>query len=258
MTPDEWEEFLRLNSEIEKSEGERILREIQNVRTSLHIVTTNYQELLQLLQALQKPELIPELIGNVPGRGKLRLPAFEEISRRLFNFLAAAFSLVDHTRRHRRKLYGTSSFGREVDDEINRRFALNSDHLIAQGLRNYALHVTILPQSIVVTFGEKMSTPNTAFNLHVESLLAWDGWTTQQRKAIQGLGENLELGPYTSRYFDLINSFYEWLWKRQSIVHQADIEATNRLRDRARELYLIDMQEVDKAAGDLNAENSDT
>jgi hypothetical protein len=50
------------------------------------------------------------------------------------------------------------------------------------------------------------------------------------------IGKSIDIRQFVERYFSKIESFYEWLWRRQSEIHAKEIEATNQLILRARAL----------------------
>ena len=145
-----FDDFLKLISEIEQSEGERVYREIDKVKASVRLVKRNYDDLVNFLNAFGRQETIP-IIWDEKNRD-LRLRAIEEVDRLLHNFLASAFTLVDHVRRHRTHLYRDHSFNAEIDTKIHTRVLSHPHHRIAQGLRDYCIHVSLAPVSINLSF----------------------------------------------------------------------------------------------------------
>ena len=105
-------------------------------------MSRNKDELVTAIQRLTSEDAIAKT-WPMNRRAELHF-ATEEVLRRLHNFLAAAFGLVDHMRVHKRRYLGTD-FDAEIQREINTRFASDDDHLIAQNLRVIALHYRTLP-----------------------------------------------------------------------------------------------------------------
>lgn len=232
MKPEHIEEFRQLIEQIETSPGEIILNEISLIQYSLRLVARNRDELVRVLSALESPKAIP-LIWDVKKRNELQA-GMEEVARTLHNFLSSAFSLVDHARNHTRRLYQGTEFAKEIQAEIDSRFIKDPDHNIADDLRNYVLHVRFPPVTANLHVEGQNSEPESTFQLSVAEMLKWDGWNATSRKALSGMGEGLVLLPFVNRYFEKIESFYKWLWNRQSELHEKEIEATNKLRARAK------------------------
>jgi hypothetical protein len=63
-----------------------------------------------------------------------------EVTRLLHNFVAAAFSLVDHARRFFGKHYKDAKSFPDYEDEVKRRFTEDPLCQFVQGLRNYFIH----------------------------------------------------------------------------------------------------------------------
>jgi hypothetical protein len=235
-----FEELQRLINEIEQSEGERILREILNMQASLRLVRRNYQELVRTIEALQQEKAT--LILHDIAKKEVLQEAFEVILTRLHNFLAAAFNLVDHMRRHRKHLYAGHEFNKEIDTKLHGCILSKTHHKVAQGLRNYCLHVSLPPIASRVVIGrdqleEPLQFKESVFHLPSHSLLSWDGWTTEARAELNRMPNGLAILPFATEYFQQVEGFYAWLWGRQAEVHKAQLDATNTLKDKARSIY---------------------
>lgn len=235
-----FEELQKFINEIKQSNGERIFREILNMQASLRLVRRNYQELVRTIEALQQ-EKATLTLHDITKRDALE-EAFEVILTRLHNFLAAAFSLVDHMRRHREHLYADHEFNTEIGAELQGRILSRPQHKVAQGLRNYCLHVSLPPIASRVVIGrEQLEAPlqfkESVFHLPTHSLLSWDGWTTEARAELSRMPNGLVILPFATEYFQQVEDFYTWLWGRQAEVHRKQLDATNALKDKARSLY---------------------
>ena len=239
-TPERFRELQQFIGEIEQSEGERILREILNMQASLRLVRRNYQELVQTIEALQQ-EKATLILHDITKRNVLD-EAFDVILTRLHNFLAAAFSLVDHMRRHREHLYAGQQFNKEIDTELQSRIFSKPHHKVAQGLRSYCLHVSLPPIASRVVIGrDQLEAPlqfkEAVFHLPSDSLLSWDGWTPEAKAELSGLPNGLAILSFATEYFQQVEGFYTWLWSRQAQVHKAQLDTTNALKDKARSVY---------------------
>ena len=235
-----FEELQRLTKEIQQSEGERIGQAILNMQASLRLVDRNYQELVRPIKALQQEKAT--LMLHDITKGEELNEAFEIIITRLHNFLAAAFSLVDHMRRHRKHLYAGHEFNKEIEKELQARILSRPHHTIVQGLRRYSLHVALLPiASHIVVARDQKETPlqfkESVFQLPSRLLLRWDGWTREARAELGRMPNGLAVLPFVTEYFEQVKGFYTWLWGRQAEVHKAQLDTTSALRDRALSIY---------------------
>ena len=232
MEPEKWEEFQKLIKEIENSLGQKIIEEVDGLKRGLRMVKRNKDELIKVAQVLKQPKAIPKLWA-VDQRNVLHT-LMEEVGRLLHNFLSSAFSLVDYMRSHRKHLYLNSEFNQEIEAEIQKRFINDDDHLIAQGLRNYIIHVGLPPVGATLHYVAGDKDFNSAFNMSIESLLKWDEWSGNQKQALARIGDTIDIILFAERYFTKVESFYLWLWSRQEEIHKKEIDDANQLRERAR------------------------
>jgi hypothetical protein len=235
-----FEEFQALANEIEQSEGERIFREIRSMQASLGLVGRNYKELVQTLESFQE-EKATLMLHDITKKDALH-EAFEIIQTRLHNFLAAAFSLVEHMRRHRNHLYADHEFDKKIGEELRRRILGRPHHKLAQGLRNYCLHLSLPPIASRVRIGRDhadapLQFSESVFHIPSDALLSWDGWKPEARAELRRMPDGIALLPFATEYFQQIECFYTWLWGRQGDLHKAQLDATNALRDKARSMY---------------------
>ncbi len=169
MEPEKWEEFKKLIEEIEHSPGQKIIEEVDGLKRGLRMVKRNRDELIKALQLLKQLEVAPKL-WSLSRRDSLHA-LMEEVGRLLHNFLSSAFSLVDYMRIHRKHLYLSSEFNQEIEAEIQKRFINDDDHLIAQGLRNYIMHISFPPVGATLHYVDGDKDFDSNFNISIESLL---------------------------------------------------------------------------------------
>jgi len=231
---------MNLMEEIQNSPGQDVLGEIQRMQRSLNLVFGNKSSLVRVLERLQSPDVSEELAQEARRDDSNR--AMDEVARLLHNFLTSAYSLVDHMRHHRSRLYVGTEFEQRIKQEIASRFTNDDHHIITQGLRNYVLHFGIAPIQTHFTFkptgrvvGEGNITSN--YSLPIEVLLHCEEWKAHQRDALSRIGERLEILAFVETYFAKVESFYQWLWENQAVIHAEEIESSNKLRDRARTMY---------------------
>ncbi len=226
-------ELKRLTSELRDSPGFKVHSEISNNKRSLRILSRDLDELTQSLAVLKK-QAVAGPSGATNESPSLAL-ALEELARRLESFLSSAYDLIDYTRRYCRKLYEKTDYAREIQSEIDRRFIFETDYKLAQGLRSVSAHVDSLQSSLSpLRSNEEREAP---FRTQVKQLLTWDEWNDNQRRMLEAMKEDLDVQEFAERYFRKIESFYSWLWKRQSEIHSEDLRQAEELRLRAKEAY---------------------
>jgi hypothetical protein len=150
------------------------------------------------------------------------------------NFFASSSGLVDHARRQRFSFDDEPEFDEEIQEQIERRFAKDGDHNIANGLHNYSLHHGILPITAdlkVIQRGVEIKSDG--FKLSTNELLKWDRWTTKERTILARMGKTIDVGELAIRYFSKVEKFYIWLWGRLFEIHATEIMTTNALRAKA-------------------------
>lgn len=232
MKPEKWEEFKKLIEEIENSPGQKIIDEVDRLKRGLRMVKRNKDELIKLLQVLKHPKVVPKL-WSIDQRDTLHA-LMEEVGRLLYNFLSSVFSLIDYMRSHRKHLYLNSEFDQEIEAEIQKRFIDDDDHIIAQGLRNFILHVGFPPVGATLRYVAGEEDYTSTFNMSIESLLEWREWSGKQKQALAHMGNGIDIFSFVERYFEKLESFYIWLWSRQEEIHKKEIDDVNQLRKRAR------------------------
>jgi len=222
---------------IQNAPEQKIIQEIDSLKWSYRIFHGNYKQLLDFLKVLEdKPQTM--VLWDVKRRKDL-VTVFEEVGRLLFNYLASAFMLIDHTRRHVDCMYSTSkysAFKTDYEKEIELRFVNNDNHQLAQGLRNYIQHRKLPSVGSTIHYNQKTGL-NKAFMISIPSLLEWDGWSVKDRKILTGKGDTLPLRDFIQQYFQQVEAFYQWLGKNQVKLHQEDYDRLNQLRREARTAF---------------------
>ena len=230
VKPDE--ELSLLIEEIRSSKGQQVMDEVARLQASVRLVGRNKVELIRALEVLKQDDLILQLYAET--NRPILTGVIEDVGRLSANFLASAFSLVDHARRHDLSLHDDPEFGEEIREQIEQRFAKDDDHNIANGLRNYSLHHGILPITAELkVIQQGIEIRSDGFKLSTNELLKWDRWTTKERAILARMGKTIDVGELTIRYFSKVERFYTWLWGRQFEIHATEIMTTNALRAKA-------------------------
>jgi hypothetical protein len=147
----------------------------------------------------------------------------KEVSRQLHNFLAAAMTIVDHTRVLMNEHYTETDIYKEFRARTANEFTNNSLTRFIQDLRNYTIHRGLpLPSEV----GGPPETKR--MRLHVPTLLEWGGWKSEAKSYLAASGEYIELLPLVVSYTKLIRQFQEGLDDLLWEHHMADWGQTAR------------------------------
>lgn len=230
VKPDE--ELSLLIEEIRSSKGQQVMDEVARLQASVRLAGRNKVELIRALEVLKQDDLILQLYAE--ANRPILTGVIEDVGRLSANFLASAFSLVDYARRNDLSLDDKPEFDEEIREQVEKRFAKDDDHNIANGLRNYLLHHGILPITAelkVIQQGVEIRPDG--FKLSTDELLKWDRWTTKERTILAKMGKTIDVGELANRYFSKVERFYIWLWGHLFEMHATEIMITNALRANA-------------------------
>ncbi|MBR0748233.1 hypothetical protein JQ582_30305 [Bradyrhizobium japonicum] len=195
---------------------------------SRDIFRGNTNQLLNLLASLTDPLEYSALLAAKDLEKSHEV--MREVSRLFHNFLAAAMTLVDHTRVFVDEYYLGTQVKREFSDRVNRTFANNPLTRFVQDLRNYMVHRGLPPVQRHLTVqpveGGKLgeTTAETGFQLSTADLLEWTGWKSDAKKYLAEAGMSIELLPLISRYRILIETFHNEFDDLLREHHKADLE----------------------------------
>jgi len=186
---------------------------------SLHNFFGNHSDLEGILAELGDPERFLSLWKDQP-----RLDAmWAETHRFTHNWLAAAFSLVDHCRRltsDNRLLHEVVRT--EYVSRIKDEFDEDPLHRFVQGLRVYTLHyripLTSMQMGGSVTNGTLQNDFRCGIVLQVAPLLEWSEWHQHALTFLDQQKEDLFLQDFVGEYSAKIRVFYSWLLERNREV----------------------------------------
>jgi hypothetical protein len=137
-------------AELEQAEAFRVRGRLQLFGLSFRTLEGNYRELMASLEAMRS-QPIPDDLGTPVGSDWI-MPLFEIICRHLHNYLAAASSLIDHTRVLYREIDQPSGLIPDYQAEVDARFKNNGLARLVNGLRNVNLHC----HHLVITYSQNV------------------------------------------------------------------------------------------------------
>lgn len=225
--------YKELEAKIASSEGWRAARQIELFDISLYIFRQNLVELSGKLNLFQESEIGIQLLDE---RRRKDLNLYQQdVIRLLHNFLAAAMTLVDHTRIHVRDLYAGTNLEKLVHERIKVQFLDSPLARFVKGLRNYSLHKE-LPLTSAHFHWQQDKEFIFSIKLVTARLREWDGWKGPARTYLDGLKGDPDLKTIIDDYAKLIIDFHNWFREEQRMLHKTAFEETNRLQEELRTL----------------------
>jgi hypothetical protein len=207
---------------------------------SLNIFRMNAQELIEIANRVNDPDEGLRLMSQNNREAGQQI--HREVTRRVHNFVAAALTLVEHTRVFMREQYGDTPVLDRYQAKINAEFASEPVVKFVQDLRNFMLHKGLPNSEMYLNFQSNPDSPNgggvltTGIHIRTSSLLEWDGWSPPARAFIESSGEFVDIRSFAETYTDKIVSFQEWLQGELNQVHSADMEELRALQAEMGEL----------------------
>lgn len=201
---------------LEKSVEMEIYRNFQALQSSFRMFNNNFHELIQELEHLKDPRQALTMYSNSQRENLENL--LDQALRLLHNFLASAFSLIEHTRKIVTRLYSGQAFRDEYQKKLEQDVINNPVHSFVKQLRNYTQHYTLPILALQITLLEDF---DFRIKMDVESLKQWDNWGSS-RSYLDALKDSCCIETVVNEYFVLIQNFYVWLTEQQLSIHQAD------------------------------------
>jgi hypothetical protein len=233
-------EKLDLLNKIHSSAGMVHLNRKKQRSFSFNIFLENSQELLDITYQVRDPGEGLRL-WNVLNREE-NDQTHRVVNRRFHNFLAAAKTLVDHTREFIREHYGLSSFmeiyGRRVSAEFQDRPVIK----FVEDFRNYMLHRGLPPSSMFLHIEnnpEAGEGANIVTGVHYDTsaLLEWSGWTAPAKQYLADSGTKIEIHTFVNEYINIITNFHQWLDSELDGFHADDLRELWKLQAEFQESY---------------------
>jgi len=208
-----------LERQIEASEGQRFIVELNRLGTSLRVFKGNHDELRRALDTFRQPKVAIQLMSE-SERGKLDL-FLVEVIRLLHNFVAGARSFAEVTRSHARRLYKGTAFFEEYEERVKHDFEDSPLSCFVQDLRVFVLHVDV-PWTVARVSWKRDENLRSSVRLNVGHLRQWGNWKPKSRQFIAALADDVDLSDIVAEYSKLVADFHEWFLQRQMEV-QADV-----------------------------------
>lgn len=196
---------------------------------SLELLDRNYGELIQLLDAVEKsPD--PVAMLSVAERWKHH-ELIKEVSFLFHNFLAAAKSLLDHSRANYAKHYQRAGTFLEYPDEAKTRFERDGLVQLVHGLREMAQHYRLPNVGWETKIDLSNGSLTIAFTLRRHDLLEYTKWKPVARTYLaSNVQEQLSIRNLAEVYFAKISAFYEWVFANIQRIHAPEFERLHQMQ----------------------------
>ena len=206
--------------------GKKASRAWDSVTRSYDIWIRNAGELLVLLRLRESGDQQALALFVGAGPRDVSDAFYKVLDQRLHNMIAAAISLVDHTRILVRRYDGEP-----FEAEFAQRSALVRDEprtKFLRDLRNYLLHAGHAPLQTRFEVKED-GVMDAKVLLGTDELLAGHEWSSAARKFIRANPPGVHLTREVERYAKDVEQLYRWVFDQFELLHKADIHAVNQL-----------------------------
>jgi len=229
--------IVQLMHEIRDMPERRIQIDLNCLGRSADIFQVNYLHLKRHLEFCEHDERNQDIwhTHSIVKRDQLAT----ETWRLLHNYVAAAFSLVDHTRIMYRRLNSDGEF-LEYRARVDKTFRLSPLAQFVQGLRNYVLHIGEGSLCFQGPIDVKTGRSDIRLWLRTDELLLWSGWNPLAKRFLRESGERVHLASVASDYYDKVRDFHMWYGERQREVRRDDLA---RFRAKEKEVFLLELDD---------------
>lgn len=241
---------------INSSRGTEHINRSHHRTFSLNIFRMNAQELIEIARRVNDPDeglRLMYLKNRDAGQQTHR-----EVTRRVHNFVAAALTLVEHTRIFMREHYGNAAVFERYQAKIDAEFAQEPLAKFVQDLRNFMLHNGLPNSEMFLKFESNPDLPEggvmqTGIHIRTRPLLEWDNWTAAARTFIESSGEFVDIRSFAEAYTDKIVAFHDWLQGELDQFHLSDLEELRVLQESMSRLEVSAATPRPSTAGTIEA-----
>lgn len=228
------------------SDANRTLKRLKVFELTLRIFRKNFDEWERTIDERQPANPI-EALRMMSDRGWAE-EYLVELTRTFHNFVATAFTLVDHTRVFYRELYEPNNLIPTYDDQLNARFRNDGCSAFIDGMRQFFQHkrLPLVNVQLGVQFdvGQEART-NWGVPISKAELLTFNSWKAIARQFINQQGRSFDLRAVARQYRDNVDAFHEWFTTQQRAVHAAEFAAADDFVRRLRDLSELPTAEAE-------------
>jgi hypothetical protein len=153
------------------SPGMRLYNLMGKHSFSYNIFSGNLKELKEGLKRIENPQIRLQLMAQ--NNGDAEGQAHKEINRLFHNFLAAAQTLIDHTRIFVNQNYKGTTIHQAYTQKIKSEYAEDELCKFIKDLRNYMLHKGLPDNQMSFSLTKGHAAFESTISLEVEKLVTW-------------------------------------------------------------------------------------
>ncbi|MBU0634658.1 MAG: hypothetical protein KKA52_06300 [Candidatus Omnitrophica bacterium] len=199
-----------------------LYKSLTTFNISLYIFNTNYSHLKKILEfVMDDPKFAP--LMDVRNRDQLN-NLLDDVIRLLHNFVAAAISLVDHTRNVYKELYSQTAKFPDYQNHIDREFKDDPLVQFVHCLRQYCQHYRAPNISIQHSWNKNDEKIKNTVNLLKKDLEIFGSWNANARKYLDQIEERLDIYELITTYRKRILDFQVWFNSRQKEIHKTEFD----------------------------------
>jgi hypothetical protein len=217
----------------------KLFQDVQSLDLSLYMFHKNYVALNTILTFLASdPQADP--LFTVRNRDKLGQVGRDVVCF-IHNYVAAALSLIDHTRNLYNKLYAPAQQFPDYENRVSTEFIQNPLAQFVVSLRQYCQHYKAPNITVQTTFPNGLNArPVRKVLLALGDLQTFDGWRPKAREYLRTVADAVDIQEVATAYRDKVMAFYQWVQARQDEIHEAEFQ---RFRTKEAELLLLQLED---------------
>ncbi|MDT3738024.1 MAG: hypothetical protein RO257_00845 [Candidatus Kapabacteria bacterium] len=218
-----------INDEARKSVELIRLARFNELMLSFDIFNRNHKELITLIQFHNNSHNIELMISS---REKYKVDEIHrEIIKCLHNYLAAAFTLVDHSRRIHRNIIKDGKIIPNYEKEIEDRFTKNKLHIFLKDLRNYFQHCGIIPTDS----NTDLIKAKTSILISIKNISDFE-WKKLAKEFIKD-NPTIDLEVCIENYYIQVVDFYKWYEIQFNKEHTSELQKLDELNKQTKIIW---------------------
>ncbi len=230
-----------LNKQLLGSPCMEIMNRIYKFDQSVKIFLSNVRDLENAVQThVNTP--YPD-VRDRKGRVDLNEQLFD-IVRHLHNSVAAAMSLVNHTRVFYNEYYRDSRQIPDYNHRIQTSFVENGVIQFVKSLRQFCQHYRSPMTVTSVHFDNQRGRHWRSVGLLKADLIEFSGWSSIARRYLEELPDTIDFMEIVQNYEGSIIKFYDWFFGCLRSIHAEDIEFYNSMSAEIERLTALDYQSL--------------
>lgn len=153
------------------------------------------------------------------------------IVRHLHNTVAAASSLVDHSRRFYEKFYQDPNLIPDYHAQTESRFTNHGLCQFVGNLRNFYVHYRTVSLASTLNIDNLQEKHTRTINLLKSDLNQFQRWNSPAKKFLRDQPDSIDLLSIINTYRDHVTSFHDWLGSRLVAIHKQEFDTYDRIMD---------------------------